>query len=169
MFLSGVGSPLVPQANTDSEYVLYGNGPRCRQVTQRIAKEALRTAAKHSARMFGSRKTVSLPQLYREISAVSVSGIVLKASKQNSPGNAGLARQFASSAASLHHRCNETDFVGKLIDRLAERKNEENVSQFPTEPRRDSTRTHRREDLRIWFVGSLIEHPHPNRTVFISV
>jgi hypothetical protein len=87
--------------------------------------------------------------------------IVLKCLETNqSGGNKELAEQFASSDAVATTFVNEIDSFGKLIDVLAERKNENDrlPMQYKTETRFNKNGVERRTISDFGLIGSIIEH-----------
>jgi hypothetical protein len=89
------------------------------------------------------------------------SEIVLKCLEaKQSGGNANIARQFASSDAIAVTVGNETDSFGKLVEVLAERKDENapTASQYVTETRFNKNGIERRTVSDFGLIGWILEH-----------
>lgn len=165
-FLSGVGPQLVTARLTpDSEdVVVIGTVNDVARMRKGIAKEINfgRPAEKQfGADVWKSEDGEVAAAFSGDKFVIGDAEIVLKCLEaKQAHGNAGLARQFASSDAASITVANEADSFGKLIDVLAERKNEDErlAISYRTETRFNKNGIERRTISDFGLIGWIIEH-----------
>ena len=166
LFLSAVGSQLVTvKLAADSEdAAVIATVKDASKIRGSIAKEI--SFARAPGKQFGAEMWKSEDG---ELAAAFVDDriiagdaeIVLKCLEaKQAGGNAVLAQQFAESDAVAATVVNETDSFGKLIDVLAERKNENEqlAAQYKTETRFNKNGIERRTISDFGLIGWIIEH-----------